>query len=92
MQRTANFWRVAGGRLCIRALELLQNCTHEILEMSLNLRQYVHFQHDGAPPHNERQVTEWLTETYGRRWVEEQSVGHHGPRTIILWISLYGVT
>uniref|UniRef100_V5I8V2 DUF4817 domain-containing protein n=1 Tax=Anoplophora glabripennis TaxID=217634 RepID=V5I8V2_ANOGL len=46
-----------------RYLELLQNSTHEILdEVPLNERQYVYFLQDGAPPHNARDVSAWLTE------------------------------
>lgn len=49
--------------------------TNEILEdIPLNIIQRLFFQHDGAPPHNSRIVTEWLNNHYGERWI-----GRFGP-------------
>lgn len=51
--------------------------TEHLDDLPLNIIQTVWFQHDGAPPHNARHVTEWLNRNFGNNWI-----GNRGP---ILW-------
>jgi hypothetical protein len=61
-----------------RYLEFLENRLYDILgDFPIELRHEMWFQHDGAPPHNGRRVTEWLNRNYNNRWI--------GNRSNILW-------
>lgn len=58
-----------------RYLSFLQNEVQERLdEMPLARIQQLHFQQDGAPPHNSRGVVEYLNQLFGERWI-----GTNGP-------------
>lgn len=53
----------------------LENNLHNKIEnVPLNIRREMYFQHDGAPPHNGRRVSEWLNQHFGNRWI-----GYRGP-------------
>lgn len=61
-----------------RYLNFLQNELQDYLDdLPLNLRRQIWFQHDGAPPHNARQVTNFLNQEFLNNWV-----GNTGPH---LW-------
>jgi hypothetical protein len=58
-----------------RYRDFLEHHLHNLLEdVPLNVRQHMYFQHDGAPPHNGRCVTEWLNNNFLERWF-----GRFGP-------------
>lgn len=53
----------------------LKNKLHKKLEDTpLHIRQQMWYQHDGAPPHHEKQVVKWLNRNYCNRWI-----GRKGP-------------
>lgn len=56
-------------------LEFLRDELPHFLEnIPLHMRRNIHFQQDGAPPHNAIAVRNHLNETFGDRWI-----GTHGP-------------
>lgn len=85
-----NVWAgLVGGRLIgphvlpprlngVRYLHFLENVLVDLLDdIPLDVRQNVWFLHDGAPPHNAREVRDWLDHNYNQRWI-----GRGGP---VLW-------
>lgn len=53
----------------------LKNKLYKKLEDTpLHIRQQIWYQHDGAPPHHEKQVLKWLNRNYSNRWI-----GRKGP-------------
>lgn len=64
-----------GSLTAQRYLNILQNNMPELLEdIPLAQRHQIYFQQDGAPAHNSRVVTEYLSAHFSRRWI-----GTHGP-------------
>ena len=58
-----------------RYLELLRiHITEWADELPLATRRDTWFQHDGAPPHKLREVSQLLTNTFGDQWM-----GQYGP-------------
>lgn len=58
-----------------RYLNFLQNDVEEFLDnLPIENLRLVHFQQDGAPPHNSRAVTDYLQIRFGNRWI-----GTNGP-------------
>lgn len=56
-------------------LEFLNTTFQDFLEdVPLNVRRNMWLQHDGAPPHSSRRVTQWLNNTFGNKWI-----GRYGP-------------
>jgi hypothetical protein len=59
-------------------LEFLQNDLPPLLEdVSLETRRRMIYQHDGAPPHWNRMILEFMNKNYPNRWI-----GRFGP---IVW-------
>lgn len=57
-----------------RYLHFLQNEIQNFIEVLPVQHEHVFYQQDGAPPHNARVVTDYLSETFNNRWI-----GTHGP-------------
>lgn len=55
-------------------LHFLQNEIQNFIEVLPVQHEHVFYQQDGAPPHNARVVTDYLSETFNNRWI-----GTHGP-------------
>ena len=83
---------------------ILTGNTHEVflgnefpglLEDILSIiRSQMFFQHDGAPPHYTRHVTEYLNESFPNRWLGRGGPlhGHRGHHTLHLPIIISGAT
>lgn len=72
----------------------LQFLTHEIEnfldEVPLVNRNTIVYQHDGAPPHNARMVSEHLNNTYGDNWIGNTGPVRWPPRYVQLTFKSYG--
>lgn len=63
-------------------LDFLQNQLQLLLDdVPLATRMVMHFQHDGAPAHSSRQVTDHLNETFPERWIGRYGRVHWPPRS-----------
>lgn len=63
-------------------LNFLENEIGPVIdEISLQIRQYLHFQHDGAPIHSTIPVTTWLNQTFGNKWIGRKSLNSFPARS-----------
>lgn len=68
---------VAPSRLNSQSYHVfLEDVLPDLLEdVPLGVRRDMWFQHDGAPAHFGQQVRDYLTTTYGPRWIERSGWG-----------------